>query len=84
MSMPPPQPPRPQRVFDKLLGLHLVLTVCTVGLWMPVWVLMWWTVDARNAAEEQRYRREWAAYQEALADWRWRQIMPYSPPPPQS
>lgn len=74
--VPPPLPPRPQQVYRRHLALNVVLLVCTLGLWLPFWVLVWWTVDARNFAEEQRFRREWAAYQEALATWRWQQIMP--------
>lgn len=62
--------------------MHLVLTLCTAGLWGPVWVLVWWTADTRNAAEERRYRREWAAYQAVLLDWRWRYSQAYGGPPP--
>jgi hypothetical protein len=60
--------------------LHLVLTLCTAGVWGLGWILVWWTADANNTLEEQRYRREWAAYQVALAEWRWRH-QAYGGPP---
>lgn len=61
----PPQLPRPPRVFRRHLVLNVTLLVLTLGLWGPVWVLVWWTVDARNYAEQQRYHREWAVYRAA-------------------
>lgn len=78
---PPPQPPHPPREPRRRLALHVTLMLVTLGLWIPFWVLVWWTADARYYAEVQRWRREWAAYEVALADWRWR-CQVYGGPPP--
>ena len=79
---PPPQPPWPPRMVRPNHPLHLVATLLTAGLWGLVWVMVWWSADARNNAEQDRYHRNWAAYQEALQEWRWRHVTgPYGPPP---
>lgn len=58
-----PQPPRKVKSVTKHRGLsagahgrHLLLTVCTCGLWLPVWFCMWMYRLFVRRREVTRYR----------------------------
>jgi hypothetical protein len=43
-------------------SLHLVISLITAGLWVPIWALITWDINRQNRRELDRYSREMTDY----------------------
>lgn len=59
---PPPRPPREPEVHTASHVLHLLLSLITFGLWLPIWVIAAMNASGATAQDRRRYDDEMAAY----------------------
>jgi hypothetical protein len=81
---PPPQPPREPRITQPTHVLHLLLSVFTVGLWLPIWALVALDASKTTRYEHERYEQEQVEYRAAYDAWQYRhhQVYGFVPYPP--
>lgn len=68
MHQAPPPPPQPQYKTPQHV-LHVILSIISFGLWLPVWALCAWDASRYNAFARQQYERQCLLWQQACLIW---------------
>lgn len=76
---PPPMPPLEPHYQRTNHILHLILTVLTIGAWLPVWGLVYIINEVSNQGKRRHYDEARQQYNHAY--WTWQNNGGYPPMP---
>lgn len=68
VSIPPPPPLEPRYQNPQHI-VHVILTVVSLGMWLPIWILCAWSAERYNSRARYRYEQAYLAWQQAY--WAW-------------
>lgn len=68
VSIPPPPPLEPRYQNPQHI-VHVLLTLCSFGLWLPIWILCAYSAERYNSRARAGYEQAYLAWQQAY--WAW-------------